>query len=244
MFTTDHSDFSADHPDRATTSTRAAPLPALLRRRFRRLRRRRPGGRAPRSVQVRRALAASLFVLAAALALAPAGADVAEEPVLTTTADLESGSELNPGDLRVVTMPTELVPAGALDSPEDAAGKVISGAARAGEPLTDARLIEEYGGELSGHPGKTAVPVRLSDAGVGELLRPGTTVDVVAPATAELDGRVVAEEATVLAVRAGTKDRLDGLGGSGKLVLLALDPGTASDVAAVSLHSPVTVTLR
>ncbi|MBA0125541.1 flagellar biosynthesis protein FlgA [Haloechinothrix sp. YIM 98757] len=236
--------FSADHSDQATTSPRAASLPALLRRRFRRPRRRGPGGGAPRAVQVRRALAASLFALAAALALAPTGADVAAEPVLTTTADLASGSELEPGDLRVTTMPTDLAPAGALDSPDAAVGKVLSGAARAGEPLTDARLIEEYGGELSGHPGKTAVPVRLSDAGVAELLRPGTTVDVIAPGTAEQDGRVVAEEATVLTVRADTEDRLDGLGGSGRLVLLALDPGTASDVAAVSLHSPVTVTLR
>ena len=73
------------------------------------------------------------------------------------------------------------MPAGALREPAAAEGRVLVGAARAGEPITDVRLA----GAAPAAPGPSAaaVPVRLADPGVAGLLTPGSRVDVVGVAS-------------------------------------------------------------
>src|SRR5687768_16605610 len=97
----------------------------------------RPGWR--RTLVLRRTAAAALVVLALVLALAP-GPGAGAVPVVVAAADLASGSTLAVEALVVRRFPPDLVPAGALADPARAAGRVLVGAARAGEPLTDARL--------------------------------------------------------------------------------------------------------
>jgi hypothetical protein len=63
-------------------------------------------------------------------------------------------------------------------------GRVLAGAMRRGEVLTDARLVG--GGLLEGYgPGVAAVPVRMADAGAVRLLKPGDRIDVLATAEAD-----------------------------------------------------------
>ncbi|HEY2793364.1 MAG TPA: hypothetical protein VGJ28_13450, partial [Micromonosporaceae bacterium] len=134
------------------------------------------------------------------------------------------------------------LPTGALSTVRAATGHVLAGALRAGEPITDVRLID--GGLPGGAPGTSAVPVRLTDPGVADLLHPGARVDVVTvdqtDDPAATAGDVLASGAIVLTVR----DADTAPGQHGRLVVLALPEPVATRVAAVSLRQPVTVTLR
>jgi pilus assembly protein CpaB len=85
------------------------------------------------------------------------------------------------------------------------------------------------------------VPVRLSDPGVADLLRPGSRVDVVASGPDHDGISVLAADAVVVTVR-----HSEGKSGTpgGRLVLVALPREAATRVAAASLGEPVAVTLR
>ncbi|MHA6780199.1 SAF domain-containing protein [Pseudonocardia saturnea] len=184
-----------------------------------------PGWR--RTALVRRTAAGLLVVLALALALAPQAA-AGGTPVVVAAADLPAGSTLSPEGLAVREWPPELVPAGAVVAVADAAGRVLVGAARAGEPLTDARLTDAttVGGD------DAAVPVRLADPDVAALLVAGRRVDVVTLGERAGEPLVLASDAQVVTVLPGP------------LVLVAMPRGLATRVAAAALSDQVAVTLR
>src|SRR4051812_19370379 len=96
-----------------------------------------PGWR--RIALIRRAVAGALAALALLLALAP-GSDPAGVPVLVAATDVAAGPPPRAAALVVRPWPAELVPGGALPDPAGAEGRVLVGAARAGEPITDIRL--------------------------------------------------------------------------------------------------------
>lgn len=211
-------------------------LPVLSRR----PRARRLGGRWPTPARVRKLVAVSLFVVAGVLALQPPSASgEPTAPMLVTARPVASGSVLQTADLHVVQAPRSVLPDGVLTRRASATGRVLAGAARRGEPLTAARLLDR-GGRIAGGPGTATVPVRLSDSGVADLLQPGAVVDVVTFDGHSGAGRVLAEKATVVTVtRPRTADPP-----RGRLVLIALPATTANRVAAVSLNQPVAITLR
>jgi Flp pilus assembly protein CpaB len=217
------------------TGTRVAPLPherlveAL----------RGPGWR--RTALLRRAAAGLLAATALVLALVPAQGSPGT-PVVVAARDLPSGTPLVEADLAVVTWPTRLVPAGALLRPAEAGGRTLAGAARAGEPLTDVRLV---GPEAAVRPAGTdaAVPVRLADPDVARLLVAGSRVDVVTPGPAAERPVVLAADAAVLTVLAAEPEP-GGRNPPGRLVLVALPRADAARVAAASLTDQVAVTLR
>lgn len=184
-----------------------------------------PGWR--RTALLRRTTAGLLAVLALALALAPHEA-AGGTPVVVAAADLPAGSTLAAGGLTVREWPPELVPAGAVVAVADAAGRVLVGAARAGEPLTDVRLTggTEVGGD------DAAVPVRLADPDVAALLVAGRRVDVVTLGERAGEPLVLASDARVVTVLPGP------------LVLVAMPRGLATRVAAAALSDQVAVTLR
>lgn len=187
----------------------------------------------------RRGLAAALAVLALVLALRTNGAgNQPTEPIVVAGHDLGPGTTLAPADLALRRMPSDLLPAGALTSVPAAAGHVLGGALRAGEPITNVRLVDT--GLAGEAPGSSAVPVRLADPGVADLLRPGVRVDVVTMDPDQTDNPLLASGAIVLTVR----DADSAPGQHGRLVVLALPEKVATRVAAVSLRQPVTVTLR
>lgn len=191
-----------------------------------------PGWR--RVVVLRRTAASALACLALVLALWPA-ADTGGVPVAVAAHDLDAGATLTAADLRTATYPAALAPTGALTP--DAAGQVLAGPLRAGEPVTDLRIAgPELVARLAG-PEAAAVPVRPADPAVAQMLRAGDRVDVV---TLGVDGHgtVVAGDAAVLTVL--PPDDATG----GRLVLVALPRETATQVAAASLADTVTLTLR
>ncbi|WP_424184202.1 SAF domain-containing protein [Actinokineospora sp. G85] len=179
---------------------------------------------------LRRAAALCLVAAAVLVALSPAEGNAAV-PYLVSAVPLSAGAALSPTDVRVVRAPPELRPDGALTDPAEVAGRVLTGAAARGEPITGTRLLGAPG------PG-SAVPVRPADPAVARLLRPGARVDVVPEPDPGAPAVAVAEDVVVLTVRSDPDED------AGPLVLLAVPPETARVVAAASLRGPVAVTLR
>jgi pilus assembly protein CpaB len=201
-----------------------------------------PGWR--RVALLRRTTAAALAALALVLALAPQ-AGAGGVPLVVAGVDLPAGGAVAAADLAVREWPAELVPAGAVREVSAVAGRVLVGAARAGEPLTDVRLVGAGAGPVTatgGGPDASAVPVRLADSGVAGLLAPGSRVDVVTIGAGAGEPVVLAADATVLAVL--PPDGAGAAGSRGRLVLVAMPRGTANRVAAASLADQVAVTLR
>lgn len=192
-------------------------------------------------VLARRVLAAALFLTAAGLAAVPGAEGRAREPVLVTTHDLPLGSVLRPADVRVVERPVGFRPLGALTSPDQVEGRRLVGLARKGEPLTDVRLAKAE----DGTPGRTTVPVRLADAGIAELLLPGTPVDVVAAGSEPGEAVVSVSDATVVTVVASSPEESGPFTArDAPLVMVSVPDDAASRLAAAALGQPVTVTLR
>jgi Flp pilus assembly protein CpaB len=216
-----------------------------------------PRFRRPRSpVQLfRQCAAAALACLALVLALRPPstathGLEPATVPVVVATADLAAGTVLRSGTVTTVDLPAELAPAGAAAGPDELTGRVLAAPVRAGEPVTDVRVVGP--GLWSQVPeGQVAAPVRLADLAVATLLHAGDRVDVIAATGAvDVDGglppvEVVAENALVLTAPAAGADDGSTIGvpdGSGLLVL-AVPPDTAQRLAAAGAGGTLTVTL-
>jgi pilus assembly protein CpaB len=206
-----------------------------------------PRFRRPRSPvhTARRAAAALLAVLALVLALRPAppaatADEPADVPVTVAALDLPAGAVLTLADLSVARFPAVLLPAGVVADPADLAGRVLAGGVRAGEPVTDVRLV---GAGLSTllPEGQVAAPVRLADLAVAALVRAGDRVDVLATPPDAATAEVVAGSALVLATPGdGAEGDQDAAGG---LLLLAVDAATAARLAATSTTATLTVSL-
>lgn len=194
-----------------------------------------------RGLLLRRAAAVLLAAAALVVALLPDPADE-RAGVLVAARDLVPGVPVRPADVAVAAWPPDLVPGGALRSVGDADGRVPAGPVRAGEPLTDLRLIGPELAVRTGGPGASAVPLRPADPAVAALLSPGARVDVISGAP---DGpRVLATRAGVVAVLPPAPAGVGTRGDPGPLVLVALPEAEATAVAAATLAGDVTVTLR
>ncbi|MEV5575799.1 SAF domain-containing protein [Spirillospora sp. NPDC052269] len=91
--------------------------------------------------------------------------------------DLAAGATLRPGDIRITALPPAVRPDGAVRNPP--VGRVLAGAVRKGEALTDARFLGP--GLLDEQPpGTVATPIRVADSAAVRLLHPGDRVDVLA----------------------------------------------------------------
>lgn len=205
-----------------------------------------PRLRRPRSPvhTARRAAAVLLAATALVLALRPAPAPAtarapAEVPVAVAAADLPGGTVLSPRDVVVLRFPPDVVPRGVVPDVQPLVGRVVAGAVRAREPLTDARLV---GPGLTAllPPDLVAAPVRLADLAVAALVRTGDRVDVLAAFPDRDRAELVAAGALVLsAPRPGAEDPDPAAG----LLVLAVDPTTAARLAAASTTATLTVSL-
>ncbi len=195
-----------------------------------------------RSVLARRrplaALCAGVAVLAALHALAAPPPPLT--PIVTARTDLPAGAVVRAGDLHRTPFAPGSVPRGVLADAALAVGRTTAGPVRAGEPLTDVRLVTRS--LLAGYPGLVAVPVRIGDPGAVRLLRVGDRVDLLA---ADPQGRtaaaVLGRDVPVLALpRLGEES--PGLT-TGALVLLGLPAASAPDVAQASVSAYLSVVL-
>ncbi|MET0999350.1 MAG: SAF domain-containing protein [Marmoricola sp.] len=205
-------------------------LPSLgtLLRPFRRLRRRVLLHRRPLA-----ALTAAGAVLAALQATSPP--DPATVEVWTAARDLPSGTVLRRGDLAGARFSPGTVPADVVETPEEVVGRTLAAPMSRGEVVTTLRTVA--GGLLRGYPGTTAVPLRITDAAVVDLLRVGDRVSfVVADPDGRAASRVLLEDVAVVAIPHAQEGALDH-GTPGRLVVAAVPREAASEVAAAAATS-------
>ena len=201
---------------------------------------------------LRQVIAGCLACLALALALRPPpvpAAAPATTPVVTAAADLAPGTVLAVDDLAAVAVPVERAPAGSVADPAELTGRVLASPVRAGEAVTDVRLVGP--GLWSQVPaGEVAAPVRLADLAVATLLRAGDRVDVLSTTGADGVGgavpavELVARGALVLSAPAAADPGAGvGSGTDSGLLVLAVPPDTARLLAAAGAGGTLTVTL-
>lgn len=200
-----------------------------------------------RTLVARRVLAAALVCLALAL-LARGDPDSARSAVVVAARDLQPGIVLTDADVELVEFEAGALPDGAVTALADVDGRTLAGPTRAGEALTDVRVLgPRLAAAAAGMDDARIVPVRLADPAVTELLREGDRVDVltVDPDTpANPDRR---SGATVLASRAVVvlvTPSENGRDQRERVVMLALPASEATTVAAASLTSAITVTFQ
>jgi Flp pilus assembly protein CpaB len=158
--------------------------------------------------------------------------------VVVASRQLPVGAVLAHDDIEVRQLPADAVPSTAVSDPAEVVGRPVSAVITEREVLTahDVRT----GSVLQGQPeGTVAVWLPVSDAAVAEALSPGDRVDVHSP----VDGRRVAQDVLVLAVRTAPSGST-GLIGSGGLAggaggaWLALSPQHSTQLAAARGADP------
>jgi Flp pilus assembly protein CpaB len=199
-----------------------------------------------RTAAARRVTAGALVVLAGVAALRPDPADGRAE-VVVFAHDLAPGVELTAADLRIESRSKTTIPDGSQADPATLLGSTLAGPARRGEVITDVRLLSPRLAEATAGPDARVVPLRLADAALLDLIRPGDVVDVLAADSATPGGavderpRVVATNAVVVLV----SEKVTSPGrGDDRVVLVALPAHTANEVAGASLTQAVTLTLH
>jgi Flp pilus assembly protein CpaB len=153
--------------------------------------------RVRRAVLARRRLLAALFA-GLAVAAGVQAATAAPPPavgVLTAARDLPAGAVVGSDDVVTADFAPSSVPAGVA---REVVGQTLAAPLRRGEPVTDVRLV---GPALTaGDPELTAVPVRLPDAGMVELLEVGDRIDLIGTDPQGSGASVVAAGVPVLAL--------------------------------------------
>jgi Flp pilus assembly protein CpaB len=190
-----------------------------------------------RHLVLRRRLLAALLSGVAALAAVRAAEPPPPPTVAVTVAarDLPAGAVLAAGDVT-----TERFAAGT--APDDLAatpvGRLLAAPVSRGEPLTAVRLVGP--GLARAQPDQSVLPVRLSDAGVARLLRPGDEVDLLATDPASGETRVLADGVTVLAVPREV-EAASGRSAPGALVVVGVAPEDSLDVTSAWVSQFLTV---
>lgn len=155
--------------------------------------------------------------------------------VLVTTRALSGGSSVVADDVQVRDLPTAVLPAAYLNSPEQAIGRPVTVALPAGAILLPSTVVSRDA--LAG-PGMAVLPVTLIASASG-LIEVGDRIDLIA---SDEDGSApVASAARVVAVLA-ENDEGGALGGSrsgGPIVLVELRPNALTAVAAAAARGPL-----
>lgn len=196
--------------------------------------------------RTRRALLARrrlLAALCAGLAVAAALQAVAAPPqpratVLVAAHDLAAGARLGADDLATRGFASGTAPAGTLTATQ-ALGRTTVGPVRAGEPLTDVRVLGRPLLDALGDA--VAAPVRIADPAAVSLLEVGDRIDVLAADPQGGGARVVVSDAPVLALPGRGASGTDLV--SGALVVVAVPPEVARDLAAAGVDSVLSLTL-
>lgn len=190
-----------------------------------------------RAVLLRRRWLAALFagVAVAAGLQAAAAPPPATTTLITAARDLPGGTLLGPGDAVAIQVDPNVIPSGASSNP---VGRVLASPLRKGEAITDVRLIGS--GLLEGHPGLSAVPVRIPDPAVVELLRVGDTFNLLATDPEGGVTRVVAEDVVVLAIPKSSTEA-SAIGISGSLIVLGASRAEAIEIANAAVREFLSV---
>jgi Flp pilus assembly protein CpaB len=158
--------------------------------------------------------------------------------VAVAVRDLDSGTVLSTHDLVHRRYPADVAPVGSVST---AVGRTLAAPVRAGEPVTDVRLVAPS--LVSGYPGRVALPVRIADSDAVALLRVGDTIDLVAADPRRGTASYVAIDVPVLALPAVDTESPDAAGLSGRLVVVAADPSEVDPIAGAAATDLLSVVI-
>ncbi|MDR8020142.1 Flp pilus assembly protein CpaB [Nesterenkonia aerolata] len=185
--------------------------------------------------RLRLPLLVGIMVCAGALG-ALAVADDPEElvDVVQVTSAVPAGEELSAGTLQLVEVDRESVAEDAVTDVEELSGRRSAVPLAAGAVVAESHLVGS--GLLAQQPdGTVAVPVRAADSALVTMLSPGQRVDVLSStdgAGRETASETLADSATVLWTPTSEDDSwLASSAESGDVVIVAVDPETAEDIA-------------
>ena len=181
------------------------------------------------------AVCAGMAVLAGVQAVRPSAGPTV--PVTVATRDLPSGTVLTADDLTVRRLPAGSAPTGPT---ADAVGRTLAAPVRSGEPVTDVRLVGPA--LISGYHGRVAMPVRIADADMVDLLRVGDHVDLVGADPRSGTASYVAVDVPVLALPApADHGGVDGL--TGRLVVVGSRPSDVDRIAGAAATDLLSVVI-
>jgi Flp pilus assembly protein CpaB len=161
--------------------------------------------------------------------------------VAVDSLDLPSGTVLGPADLTVRAVPAAVAPVG---SAAHAVGRTLAAPVRAGEPVTDVRLVGPS--VVAGYPGRVALPVRIADGDAVTLLRPGDHVGLVAADPRRGTASYVAVDVPVLSLPRPATDASDINGAAalpGRLVVVAALPSDVDRIAGAAATDLLSVVI-
>ena len=176
-------------------------------------------------------------------------------PVVVAASSLDLGAALRAEDLRTINWPSEAVPAGTFNNPQELVGRGLIQQVSQNEPLLPSKLAPVGAG--AGLPpmipdGMRAVSVRVNDViGVAGYVLPGSKVDVlvtVSPTgqTNDMTSKVVLTNVTVLT--AGTRIERDvekdNKPVSVSVVTLLVDPLQSESLTLASTEGKIQLALR
>jgi hypothetical protein len=155
--------------------------------------------------------------------------------VLVAAHDLASGTVLADDDVRLASLPPDVVPAHSTVDRDDVVGRTVAGPMRRGEVLTDARVLHADG--LTGYPrGTVLATVRLADADALTTVRVGESVDVVAvDPEGRAEPRVIARDVEIVSLPAASDDS------PGAPIRVATSEETALTLARAALEARLSV---
>ena len=176
------------------------------------------------------------------------------KPVVVAASDLDIGTELGRGDVRVIEWPANAVPADAIGDPKDVIGRGIVLPIIQNEPILPMKLSsKEAGAGLPPAipPGLRALSVRVNEViGVAGYVLPGTRVDVLCTISPtgkqdDMTSKVVLTNVQVLA--AGTKIERDtdkGKPVAVSVVTLLVDPEESERLTLAATEGKIQLALR
>ena len=172
-----------------------------------------------------------------------------ESPVIVAILDIPYGSKVEEKHIRLISMPTELVPAGVYTDPEEIIGMVANDDALKGDVLRSARFAEHLEGTTLAsliEKNKRAITVRVDDVvGVGGFLLPGNRVDILATKreNQKYSTETVVKDLKVLAVdqTASTNENDPVIV---RAVTLEVDPAQAETIVKARNEGTIQLSLR
>jgi Flp pilus assembly protein CpaB len=184
-------------------------------------------------------LAALATVLTGLAAAAPEGPPTLS--VVRATHEVPGGTRLAAADLELARVVADDAPRGALTELAGAVDHLLAAPVAEGQIITPAALTTARAGTSRG---RVIAPLRLADADLVELLRPGDHVDVIAADPQSDQADVVAHSVRVVTVPRASEPAQSSETAAGRLILIEVDPETARVLARAGVSATLTVIWR
>ena len=159
--------------------------------------------------------------------------------VVKAKTQLPGGTVLSVSDLMVDHAVAADVPEGVVTDPNELVGRTLTAPVAKNQTMTP---LTTTAARSAVAPGHVIAPLRLADAALAALLRPGDVVDILAANSETEQAAVVAASARVVTVPA-SEDRT-GPGPDGALVLIDVDGQTATVLAQAAAAATLSIIWR